>query len=327
MSSLFHDNISFKGSHENKIDSILEEREMLKNIFALVVMTLLLLVGTAELFAQEYPNRAINLVIPMASGDSLDVIGRIMADKLSKVLGVPIITLNKPGGGATVGTDMVAKAKKDGYTIILTHSAPMVNAKVLEPETVSYDPFKDFTPLGLTHYVPMIIVVRSDASYKNFKELLEYGKKNPGKIRCGTAGVKSTGDFNAELFKTLTLTELTVIPFKGASPGVTALLGGHIDILSVSFPVLITYLRSGDMKGIVISNSSPEFPEIPTFKQLGYKQNLFDVWNAFFAPAGFQSKQLKPWFRPLRRWSKILTFIPKWSIWVCTENMAPRKSF
>lgn len=222
----------------------------------------------------------------MASGDSLDVIGRIMADKLSKVLGVPIITLNKPGGGATVGTDMVAKAKKDGYTIILTHSAPMVNAKVLEPETVSYDPFKDFTPLGLTHYVPMIIVVRSDASYKNFKELLEYGKKNPGKIRCGTAGVKSTGDFNAELFKTLTLTELTVIPFKGASPGVTALLGGHIDILSVSFPVLITYLRSGDMKGIVISNSSPEFPEIPTFKQLGYKQNLFDVWNAFFAPAG-----------------------------------------
>ena len=107
--------------------------------------------GASELFAQKYPDRPITLVIPMAPGDGLDIAGRLMAEELSKLLKVPIVPLNKPGATATLGTDMVVKAKKDGYTILLTNSASIINAKVLQPEIVPYDPFKDLTPLRDVH--------------------------------------------------------------------------------------------------------------------------------------------------------------------------------
>jgi len=267
-------------------DLYLKEGKMIKPIFTLVTTVVLLFAGTPELSAQKYPDRPINLVIPMAPGDGIDVSGRIMAEKLSEVLKVAIVPLNKPGATATLGTDMVAKAKKDGYTILLTNNASIINAKVLQPEIVTYDVFNDLTPLGLCTLYPTIIVVRSKDSYKSLTELVEYAKKNPGLVRCGTMGVKSVGDFNLELLQALTGVKLTIVPFKGASPTIPALLGGHVDVVSVTLPVYINQMRGGDVKGIVISKNFPEFPDIPTLKQLGYKQDLFEVWTAFFAPAG-----------------------------------------
>jgi len=252
----------------------------------LVIVAFLFLGGVSELLGQGYPDRAINVIIPMAPGDGLDVSGRLMAEELGKLLKVPIVPSNKPGATGTVGTDAVVKAKKDAYTILFTNSASIIYTRILHRENVPYDSFKDLTPLGLSTISPVLVVVRDDAPYKNLTELVDYAKKNPGKVRCGTPGVGSVSDFNMEIIKAHTGAEITIVPFKGASPAITALLGGHVETIVTAIGPLITHMRGGKIKGIITSNKLPEFPDIPTFKQLGYRQDLLGVWFAYFAPAG-----------------------------------------
>jgi tripartite-type tricarboxylate transporter receptor subunit TctC len=257
----------------------------------------LLLLLTPRLYAQNYPNNPINLVIPLAPGDATDIAGRTIADELSKILKVPFVPINRPGAGGTLGTDSVAKAKKDGYTIVITNNASVVFNRVLTPETVPYDPFKDLTALGLVTRTPIVLALRADTPYKNLSEMVEFGKKNPGKVRIGTVGVGSVGHFTIEIVNSLTNAGLTMVPFKGAAPGVTAALGGHVEGVAAAQGVVAGHLKSGAMKGILISSKAPEFPDIPTLTQLNYKQNLLGVWSAFFAPAGVPpevSKTLVP---------------------------------
>ncbi len=263
---------------------------MTKIISLLLAITILFFSSASKLFGQNYPDRSINLIIPMAPGDGVDVSGRLMAEEFGKLLKVSIIPLNKPGATGTVGTDAVVKSKKDGYTILFTNSASIIYTKILHSENVPYDSFKDLTPLGLATVSPVLVVVQSDAPYKNFKELVEYAKKNPGKVRCGTPGVGSVSDFNVEIIKSLTGAEITIVPFKGASPAVTALLGGHVEAIATAIGPLIIHMRAGKMKGIVTSNKFPEFSDVPTLKQLGYQQDLLGVWFAYFAPAGVPSQ-------------------------------------
>jgi tripartite-type tricarboxylate transporter receptor subunit TctC len=263
---------------------------MTKIALFLTAIAFSVLGGSSQLFGQAYPDRAINLVIPMAPGDGVDVAGRLMADELAKLLKVPVIVLNKPGAAGGVGTDFVAKAKNDGYTLLLGPSTPIILNKVHHPTDIPYDSFKDLTPLGLTTLTPMILTIRSDAPYKDFKEMMDYANKNPGKIRFGTAGVGSTGDFDTEIIKALADMNVTVVPFKGASPVITALLGGHVEVAPLALGTVISHLRSGKIKGIVISNRFSEFPDIPTFKQLGYQQDLIGVWFAFYGPAGLPAQ-------------------------------------
>ncbi len=251
-----------------------------------MVLSILVLGDAILLFGQGYPDRAINLVIPMAPGDGVDVSGRLMAEELGKLFKVPVVPLNKPGGAGTIGTDIVIRAKNDGYTILLSINASIIHAKILHPENVPYDSFKDLTPLGLATISPLFVVARSDAPYKTFKELVEYARKNPGKVRCGTPGLGTVSDFNVEIIKKQAGIDIINVPFKGAAPSVTALLGGHIEIASAVAPLIINHMRSGKMRGIITSNKLPEFPDIPTLKQLGYQQDLLGVWFAYFAPTG-----------------------------------------
>jgi len=216
-----------------------------------------------------------------------------MAEELSKLLKVPVIVVNKPGAGGTLGTDSAVKAKKDGYTILLTNNAALIYNRILTPESVAYDPFKDLTPLGLSTRFPLLLLVRPDAPYKSFNEMVEFAKKNPGKVHVGTVGAGSVGHFTLEIINTLTGAGLIMVPFKGASPGVTALLGGHVEGGVLALGTLLSHLKSGAMKGILASNKIPEFPEIPTLSQLGYRQNLFGVWLAFFAPTGVPAEVTK----------------------------------
>jgi tripartite-type tricarboxylate transporter receptor subunit TctC len=236
--------------------------------------------------AQTYPNQTINLVIPLAPGDAGDVAGRTMAEELSKLLKVSVATLNKPGGGLTIGTDNVVKAKKDGYTILLTSNTALIAGRILNPETVVYDSFKDLTPLGMATRTPVMFVVRNDAPYTRFAELVEFAKKNPGKIRVGTAGVGTAGHFALELINSQTGSNMTMVPFKGASPAATALLGGHVESAILAIGTLSSHLQSGQVRGLVVSSRSPPYPDIPMLTQLGYRQNVHGVWYAFFAPAG-----------------------------------------
>jgi len=258
---------------------------MMKSLWSILTVALLLS-GTSLLCAQGYPNQAINLVIPLAPGDATDVSARTMGEELSKLLKVPIVPVNRPGGGMTIGTDAVVKAKKDGYTILLTTNAALVSNRILNPDTASYDPLKDLTPLGLSTRTPMLLAIRQDAPYKSFGELIEFSKKNPGKVRVGTVGTGSAGHLNVEMINSLTGAGLTMVPFKGGAPGITAILGGHVEGVAFSLGALSSHLKSGALRGIVISTQFPQHPEIPTLPQIGYRQNLLGVWFGFFAPAG-----------------------------------------
>jgi tripartite-type tricarboxylate transporter receptor subunit TctC len=258
-----------------------------------LLMIASLLVKATDLHSQSYPNQAINLVIPLAPGDAADVASRTMGEELSKLLKVAIVAVNRPGGGMTIGTDSVVKAKKDGYTILLTTNAALVSNRILNPETASYDPLKDLTPLGLSSRTPILIAVRQDAPYKSFGELVEFAKKNPGKVRVGTVGPGSAGHLNVELINSLAGAGLTVVPFKGGAPGITAILGGHVEGVAFSLGALSSHLKSGALRGVVMSSQFPDHPEIPTLPQLGYRQNLLGVWFGFFAPAGVPSEVTK----------------------------------
>ena len=264
----------------------------MRGLLSLLSMALLT-VTAMDVRAQSYPGNAINLVIPLAPGDASDIAGRTMGEELSKLLKVPIVVVNRPGAGGTLGTDSVVKAKKDGYTLLLTNNASLIYNRVLTPESVSYDLFKDLTSLGLATRTPILLAVRQDAPYKSFNEMMEFAKKNPGKVRLGTAGAGSVGHFTVEIINSLTGAGLIMVPFKGAAPGITALLGGHVEGVVLALGALSSHLKSGAMRGIVISSKFPDFADIPTLTQLGHRQNLLGVWLAFFAPAGVPAEVTK----------------------------------
>ncbi len=241
---------------------------------------------TGAVHAQTYPSGPITLVIPLTPGDATDIAARAMGDELAKLLKVPFIPVNRPGAGGAIGTDSVVKAAKDGQTILITINAALTFRRVLEPQSVKYDPLKDLTPLGLTTRIPSILAVRDDLPYRNFAEMVEHAKKNPGTLRAGTVGVGSVGDFTVQLINSLAGAGITMVPFKGAAPAITALRGAHVEGVALALGALSGHLKSGVMRGIVISSKFPEFPAIPTLSELGYRQNLLGVWLGFFAPAG-----------------------------------------
>jgi tripartite-type tricarboxylate transporter receptor subunit TctC len=258
----------------------------MNRLLGFLAVVAVLLAAAPPVFGQGYPSGPITLVIPLAPGDATDVAGRTMAEELAKLLKVPVVPVNRPGAGMAIGTDGVVKAKKDGYTILFTPNAAVVSARILNPDTATYEPVKDLTPLGLTTRTPILLAVRSDAPFKSLPEVVDFAKKNPGKMRVGSVGTGSVGHLNLELINSLTGAGLTMVPFRGGAPGITALLGGHVEGGAFSLGALSSHLKSGAMRGVVISNKFPGFPDIPTLPQLGHRQNLLGVWLAFFAPAG-----------------------------------------
>jgi tripartite-type tricarboxylate transporter receptor subunit TctC len=236
--------------------------------------------------AQSYPAEPINLVIPLAAGDATDTAARAIGDELSRELKVPVIPVNRPGAGGALGTRIVVNAAKDGYTIGIPNNAALVFRSIIDPKSASYDPLKDLTPLGLAMRTPSILAVGSNQPFKTFAEMVDYSKRNPGKVRIGTAGVGSVGDFCVRTINKLTGAGITMVPFTGAVPGVTAMLGGHIEGVVLALGTMTGHLASGTVRGLVISTKWQEYPDIPTLAELGYSQPLFGVWTAFFAPAG-----------------------------------------
>lgn len=244
----------------------------------------------APLQAQDFPKGPITLVIPLAPGDAADIGARTLAEELGAVLKVPIVPMNRAGAAGVIGADSVAKAAKDGQTLLFGVNASLTYRRVLDPQTVAYDPTKDLTSLGMAMRTPSVLVVAGDAPFKGFRELIDYAKKNPGKVRIGTAGSGSVGDFCVGLVNSLTDAGLVSVPFKGAAPAVAALRGGHIEGVVLALGALSAHLRSGAMRGMVISTKFPEFPALPTLAELGYKQDLLGIWLAFFAPAGIPAE-------------------------------------
>src|SRR5512136_1096020 len=241
----------------------------------LFLMVLAFSLGASTTFAQPYPNRQIQLVIPGAAGSILDIAGRLTGDELEKILGAQLVPVVKPGAGFTLGTDFVARSKKDGYTLAYTNSAAIVFTRALNPETVPYDPDKDLEPLGLHLFFPNAIAVQASAPWKSFAELLDYAKKNPNKLRVSTTGTGSTSHFNLEIIQSLSGAQFTHIPFKGGESVITALLGGHVEMTFDAINKITPHVESGKMRVLLLTNKMPESPNVPTIRELGYKQDLF----------------------------------------------------
>jgi tripartite-type tricarboxylate transporter receptor subunit TctC len=252
---------------------------MIRNLAAAVA-----LVAAVAAHAQPYPTGPINLVIPLAAGDATDTAARAITEELSRELKVAIVPVNRPGAAGALGTEIVVKAPKDGHTILLTNNAALVFRTVLDPKTATYDPFRDLTPLALAMRSPSILVANAEQPYRNFKEMIDYAKKAP--LSIGTAGVGSVGHFCINTIAALTHTDLTMVPFTGATPALTAVRGNHVGAVILALGTMTGHLKSGAVRGILVSSKASDFPEIPTLAELGYFEPLFGIWTAFFAPAG-----------------------------------------
>ena len=236
--------------------------------------------------AQPFPTGPISLVVPLAPGDAADIAARALGEEISRLLKTPVLSINRPGAGGAVGTNAVVQARKDGHTILFAQNSALTFRAVLDPQSVTYDALRDLVPLGTTSRTPTILVVRSNAPYRNFAELIEYSKKNPGQVRIGHPGSGSVGDFCVQLINALTGAELVPVPYTGAAPAIAALRGGHIEGVVLSLGALGAHIKSGAFRGLVASSRFPEFVDIPTMRELGYQEELFGIWFSFLAPAG-----------------------------------------
>jgi tripartite-type tricarboxylate transporter receptor subunit TctC len=273
---------------DSNITKSLRRKGMKKiNLFLLVFVVMISLTFLApSLQAQPYPNQPIQFVIPMTPGDTTDLTGRALASELAKTLKTPVIPINKPGGGATIGADFVAKGKKDGYTILYANSN-IYYAHAMNPETVPCNPLQDLDALCLAVSLPIVALIQADSPWKTMEELVDYMRQNPGKVRVSTTGVGGVGHFNHEVIRTETGTESTMVPYKGASPALTALLGEHVEAALLS-TALAPHIKAGKLRALLISQKLklPEFLNVPTLKELGYKRDIVSVRCAFYAPVG-----------------------------------------
>jgi len=259
----------------------------------LFVFIMISVVAAQTVHAQAYPNRPIQLIISIPAGGGGDVNARLIIDEIAKNVGTQVIPTNKPGASDTVGADAVAKSKNDGYTIGYTSSAAMVYFRLTNPDAVHYDPIKDFDPLALHTLFPLSVAVRSDSPWKTFKELVEYAKQNPGKLRVSTAGVGSTSNFDVQMTQSLTGAQFTHIPFKGGEAVVTALLGGHVEVSYDIVGKFLPHVEAGKLRVLLVSTKVPIVPGVPTLKELGYPRDLLSGWHGLFAPAGIPAEAKK----------------------------------
>ena len=262
--------------------------------FVLVLFTVGLTLASSGCFAGTYPDRDIQLIIPNAAGSSMDIGGRMIAAELEQILGKSIIPTNKPGAGTVLGTDLVVKGKKDGYTLLYgdLHSA-LIIAPIINPEVVPFDASKDVQSLGYHFIFPNTITVRSDSPWRTFKELVEYAKKNPGKVRFSTMGISTLPHLLLEIIQAETGVQFTHIPFKGGESVVTAVLGGHVEATCHSLAAVKPHVDAGKMRVLLINNKMPAFPEIPTISELGYSRTLPVAGFGLFASAGIPEEAKK----------------------------------
>ena len=237
--------------------------------------------------AQPYPTKPIRLVIPQAVAGTTDTIARAIAEKLGPALGTQVVAENRPGAGGNIGTEIVAKASPDGYTLVAaTSGTHTINPHLYE--NLPFDPIKDFAPVALAGFTTNILIVRSDFRAKTLQELIDYAKANPGKLNYGSAGVGSSPHLAAEMFKSLTGTDIVHIPYKGSSPAVAAVLGGQVDLMFTGLTSAAAHVQSGRFRVLSVNSGrrSSELPNVPTAAEAGLPGLDLSFWIGILAPAG-----------------------------------------
>jgi tripartite-type tricarboxylate transporter receptor subunit TctC len=262
---------------------------MKKRLFAAVLLAVVASAGFAQ---DNYPSRAITMIVPFPPGGVADIVGRPLAATMEKTLKQPVVVVNREGAGGAIGMAAAAKAAPDGYTILMGLSSisifpvsDRINGKVPAYE------MNELAPIALVTADPTVLVVRADSPYKTLKDFVDAAKANPGKINYSSSGVYGTLHVSMEIFANAAGIKLFHIPYKGGGPAVTALLGGQVEALASGPAAAIGQIRGGKMRALASWSTErlALLPEIPTFKELGYDAEFY-IWSGVFVPASTPSQ-------------------------------------
>jgi tripartite-type tricarboxylate transporter receptor subunit TctC len=255
---------------------------------ALAAAAALVAFGTSALpaSAQAWPDKPIRIIVGFAPGGFTDVLGRLIGQKLSERLGQPVVVENKPGAAGTLGADLVAKAKPDGYTLLLAHSNSNTVAPALYPK-LPYDVNRDFTPIIAVANTPLLLTVHPNVPARNVAEFVALAKSKPGGLRYASSGGGSAQHLAAERFQIATGTQMTHIPYKGSGQAIVDLLSGQVELNFESPPNVMAHARAGKLRLLAITSDkrSPLLPDVPTMAEAGVKNAEMLQWFAVMGPA------------------------------------------
>lgn len=253
--------------------------------FTTLALPFVVVAVTASGAAAAYPEKPIRLVVPYTPGGVTDLLARAVGEKLGKSLGQSVVVDNRPGGGANIGADLVAKSPPDGYTLLMGSAAThAINSSLYRQ--IPYDHVKDFAPVTLVAKVPNILVVHPSVPAQSVKELIALAKAKPGQLNFGSSGSGGTIHLSGELFKSMAGIDMVHIPYKGSAPAVTDLLGGQIQVMFDSS--VIPYVNAGKLRalGVTSARRSSALPDVPTIAEAGLPGYEATAWFGILAPAG-----------------------------------------
>ena len=233
-----------------------------------------------------YPSRPILMIVPQTAGGTNDIVGRLVSQKLSEVLGSPVAVENRPGAGGNIGTQFAAKSAKDGYTLLMTISSSQAINPALY-KNPGFDPVKDFKPVALIGAVPNVLLANADFPAKSMKELIAMAKAKPGQYQYASAGNGTLNHLLGEMLNSMAGIDLQHVPYKGVAPALNDVLGGQLPLVFASLPSSLAHIKSGKLKPLAVSSPrrSPALPDVPSLSEVlpGYSGTL---WIGLFAPAG-----------------------------------------
>lgn len=237
--------------------------------------------------AQGYPNKPVRMVVPFPPGGTTDILARAVGQKLSEAWGSQVIIDNRPGAGGNIGTDIVAKAAPDGYTLLMaTVGTHAINGSLYAK--LPFDPVKDFAPVTLVASVPNVLVVHPSLPATSVKELIALAKSKPGELTFASSGNGTSIHLAGELFKTMTGTKMLHIPYKGSAPAITDLLGGQTNMMFDNLPSAMPHIKSGKLRALAVTSAhrSAALPDVPTIAESGIPGYEASSWFGVVAPAG-----------------------------------------
>ena len=249
-----------------------------------------LLLLPALVAAQDFPAKPIKLIVPFPAGGPNDIIARVVGQRISELIKQPVLIDNRGGQGGVLGTDAVAKAAPDGYTIGIVSASSLVINPTLE--RVPYDVAKDFAPVTLVTTVPEMLVVAGNVPAKNMSELVALAKAQPGKLNFASAGVGGLPHLAGELLKLTAKIDIVHVPYRGAAPAINDLLGQQVQMAFLDLPVLLPHIASGMLRPIALGapQRAPTSPDVPTTAEVGMPDLLIENWYGMIAPAGTPEK-------------------------------------
>jgi tripartite-type tricarboxylate transporter receptor subunit TctC len=233
-----------------------------------------------------YPERPVTIVVPFAAGGANDVVVRIFQQPLSEALGQPVIVENRGGAGGNIGFGFVARARPDGYTLLLAPNSFTVNPSLYEK--APYDPFKDFEPVAEISFFPVVFAVRPDLQVNTLKELIARAKEMPGRLNYSTPGPGTLPHLATELLKLRTGVDMVHIPYSGAAPAAQALIAKTVDIGTMSISVAMPLIQAGQLKALAVTGAErwPDLPDVPTVEETGVPASVSETWQGVLVPAG-----------------------------------------